>query len=85
MYALAGLLAALFERSRSGRGQVLDVAIAEGTASLSSFIHGMRAAGAWTDVRGTNLVDSGAPYYDVYETADGGWMAVGAIEPQFWA
>lgn len=84
MHALVGILAALHERVGSGQGQVLDVAIADGTASLSSFIHGMRASGAWTDTRGANLVDSGAPFYDVYETADAGWMAVGAIEPQFW-
>jgi alpha-methylacyl-CoA racemase len=85
MFLLVGILAALWERERSGRGQVIDAAIVDGTASLTSYIYGMRARGAWTDERGSNRLDTGAPYYDVYETSDSRWMAVGAIEPQFWA
>lgn len=85
MFLLTGILAALWERGRSGRGQVVDAAIVDGASSLTSFLYGMRAAGLWTDERGTNLLDTGAPYYDVYETADGKWMAVGALEPQFYA
>jgi alpha-methylacyl-CoA racemase len=85
MFLLVGILAALWERERSGAGQVIDAAIVDGTAALTSYIHGMRAAGVWSDERGANRLDTGAPYYDVYETADGGWLAVGAIEEQFWA
>ncbi len=85
MFLLVGVLSALWERERSGRGQVVDAAIVDGTASLTAFIHGFRARGLWSDERGVNLLDTGAPYYDVYETADGKWMAVGAIEAQFFA
>ena len=85
MFLLTGVLAALWERERAGRGQAVDAAIVDGTASLTSFLFGMRAQGLWSDQRGTNLLDTGAPYYDVYETADGEWMAVGALEPQFFA
>ncbi|GDY58980.1 hypothetical protein SVIO_096030 [Streptomyces violaceusniger] len=66
-------------------GQVVDASIVEGTASLTAFVHGVRAAGMWRDERGVNLLDTGAPYYDVYRTADGEWMAVGAVEPRFFA
>jgi alpha-methylacyl-CoA racemase len=85
MFLLAGVLAALLERERSGLGQVIDASIVDGTASLTAFVHGVRAAGIWRDERGVNPLDTGAPYYDVYETADGQWMAVGAIEPTFYA
>jgi alpha-methylacyl-CoA racemase len=85
MFLLLGLLAALHERETSGQGQVVDAAIVDGTASLTSFLFGMRARGLWTDERGANRLDTGAPYYDVYETSDGRWMGVGAIEPQFFA
>jgi alpha-methylacyl-CoA racemase len=85
LYLCLGVLAALLERARSGLGQVIDAAIIDGTASLLSGIFGMSAAGQWSDRRGVNLLDTGAPYYDVYETADGQWMSVGAIEPQFYA
>jgi alpha-methylacyl-CoA racemase len=85
MFLLVGVLAALWERERSGQGQVIDAAIVDGTAALTSYIYGMRALGVWSDERGVNRLDTGAPYYDVYETADALWMAVGAIEPQFWA
>jgi alpha-methylacyl-CoA racemase len=85
LFLLAGVLAALLERERSGRGQVVDAAIVDGTASLTAFVHGVRAAGLWRDERGVNPLDTGAPYYDVYQTADDQWLAVGAIEPAFFA
>jgi alpha-methylacyl-CoA racemase len=85
MFLLTGVLAALWERERSGIGQVVDVSIVDGTASLTAFVHGVRAAGIWRDERGVNPLDTGAPYYDVYRTADDRWLAVGAIEPAFFA
>jgi alpha-methylacyl-CoA racemase len=85
MYLVAGVLAALLEARTSGRGQVVDAAIVDGAASLMAATYGMLAAGAWRDERGRNLLDTGTPYYDVYETADGGHMAVGALEPRFYA
>ncbi|XVQ08646.1 CaiB/BaiF CoA transferase family protein [Spirillospora sp. CA-255316] len=85
MYLVVGVLSALLESKTSGRGQVVDAAIVDGTAHLSTFIHGMLAGGIWQDRRGVNMLDTGAPWYDVYETADGRHMAVGAIEPQFYA
>jgi alpha-methylacyl-CoA racemase len=85
MLLAVGVLAALYERSLSGRGQVIDAAMIDGAALLTSFIHGMRGQGLWQDARGTNLLDSGAPFYDTYETADGLYMSVGALEPQFYA
>jgi alpha-methylacyl-CoA racemase len=85
MLLALGVLAALVERAQSGRGQVIDVAMVDGSALLTTFIHGLRAAGSWQDERGVNLLDGGAPFYDTYETADGGYVGVGAIEPQFYA
>jgi alpha-methylacyl-CoA racemase len=85
MLAANGILCALIERQTSGRGQVIDVAMVDGAALLSTAIHGFVAGGSWTDDRAANLLDSGAPFYDVYETADGRYLAVGAIEPQFYA
>ena len=85
MFLLLGIVSALYERERSGRGQVVDAAIMDGTLSLASFIFGMRADQHWNDARGTNVLDTGAPYYDVYECSDGRYLAVGAIEPQFFA
>jgi alpha-methylacyl-CoA racemase len=84
MYLVTGVLAALFEARESGRGQVVDAAIVDGTAHLASMIVGMRAAGHWQDRRGSNLLDTGAPFYDVYEAADGRHMALAALEPQFY-
>ncbi len=79
-----GVLLALFERERTGRGRVIDAAMVDGAAALfAMFYHGVQA-GAWGP-RGTNLLDTGAPMYDTYETADGGFLAVGSLEPQFWA
>jgi alpha-methylacyl-CoA racemase len=80
-----GVLAALLARDRTGRGQVVDAAMTDGSAILMSAIYGRMHAGQWTDQRGQNLLDSGTPYYDVYETADGEYMSVGALEPQFFA
>lgn len=80
-----GVLAALLERERSGLGQVLDVAMVDGVASLTSFVRGLAALGAWNDRRGANLLDGGAPFYATYRCSDGRWVAVGAIEPQFFA
>ncbi|MEV4006210.1 CaiB/BaiF CoA-transferase family protein [Actinomadura sp. NPDC049753] len=85
MYLVTGVLAALLETRATGRGQVVDAAIVDGTAHLSTFIHGFLAGGIWEDRRGVNMLDTGAPWYDVYETSDGRHMAVGAIEPQFYA
>jgi alpha-methylacyl-CoA racemase len=76
---------ALFERERSGLGQVIDAAIVDGAALLTAFVRGLREAGSWPGPRGTNLFDSGAHFYEVYETADGKWVSVGALEPQFYA
>ncbi len=75
----------LVEGASSGRGQVVDAAMVDGAALLTTFLHGMRAAGAWPGARGENLLDGGAPFNDTYETADGGYMAVGALEPAFYA
>jgi len=83
-YLVMGVLAALYEAARSGRGQVVDAAIVDGAASLIAPMHGMLHAGHWRDARGTNMLDSGRPWYDVYETCDHEWMAVGALEPQFY-
>ena len=84
MYLVVGVLAALLESRSSGRGQVVDAAIVDGTAHLSTMVLGMMAGGLWQDRRGVNLLDTGVPWYDVYETADGGHMAVGSLEPQFY-
>ena len=80
-----GILAALYERERSGEGQVIDAAMVDGASTLMSFVHGMHEAGLWNGPRGTNTLDGGASFYDTYETSDGKYVAVGAIEPQFYA
>jgi alpha-methylacyl-CoA racemase len=85
MFLLVGVLAALIERQTSGRGQVIDAAIVDGVSVLGQMIWAFRGIGIWSDERGINMLDTGAPYYDTYETADGKYMAVGAIEPQFYA
>lgn len=84
MYLVVGVLAALLEARVSGQGQVVDAAIVDGTAHLSSMIVGMVSGGAWSGERGRNFLDSGVPFYDVYETSDGGWMAVGPLEQPFY-
>jgi alpha-methylacyl-CoA racemase len=80
-----GIACALFETQRSGQGQVIDAAMVDGAAALMAMFYGQRAAGVWTDQRASNFLDTGAHYYDTYETADGKWVSVGSIEPQFYA
>lgn len=80
-----GITCALLEARASGQGQVVDAAMTEGTALLATMIHGYRSMNRWSDRRGDNLLDGGAPFYDVYRTADGQYMAVGSIEPKFYA
>ncbi|TAL21225.1 MAG: CoA transferase [Frankiales bacterium] len=84
MFLLTGILAALLERGSSGQGQVVDAAMVDGVTSLLSMTYGFMAAGFWSDERGSNLLDGGAPFYDTYECADGEYVAIGALEPQFW-
>ncbi|MBM7808829.1 alpha-methylacyl-CoA racemase [Geodermatophilus bullaregiensis] len=85
MLLLVGVLAALHERTRSGRGQVVDAAMVDGVAVISQLMWSLRGQGLWSDRPGTNLLDGGAPFYDVYPCADGRFVAVGALEPQFYA
>jgi alpha-methylacyl-CoA racemase len=85
MLMALGVLAALVERASSGRGQVVDAAMVDGSALLTSFVYGLLANGAWRDERGGNLLDGGAPFYDTYVCGDGGYVAVGALEPHFYA
>ena len=80
-----GMVAAILQARQTGIGQVIDCAMTEGAALLASMIWGFRAAGRWPGPRGANLLDGGAPFYDTYETADGRYVAVGAIEPAFYA
>ncbi|MFH9074726.1 CaiB/BaiF CoA transferase family protein [Streptomyces alboflavus] len=84
LYLVVGVLAALHHARATGAGQVVDAAIVDGTSHLSSMIRGMVAAGSWQDRRGANLLDGGCPFYGTYETADGEFMAVGALEQQFY-
>lgn len=85
MFLIAGILAALFEASRSGKGQVVDAAMVDGASMLAAPFFAFMAAGFWTDRRGSNLLDSGAPFYDTYRTSDGKHVAVACLEPQFFA
>ena len=85
MFLVVGILSALWERERSGRGQIIDAAMVDGSSALSAMIWAFRAMGMWSDERGVNMLDTGAPYYDTYTCADGRWVSVGAIEPQFFA
>jgi len=85
LYLAFGLLAALFERQRSGRGQVVDAAMVDGAASLASIFYGLHAAGNWSEARGANLLDGGAPFYDTYETADARHISLAPLEPKFFA
>ena len=80
-----GMVCGMLETSRSGQGQVVDAAMVDGAASLMSIINGMRQIGFWQEERGTNLLDTGAFYYDVYECKDGKYISIGALEPQFYA
>jgi alpha-methylacyl-CoA racemase len=83
-YLALGVLAALHQRRVTGRGQVVDAAMVDGVASLTTMLHGMLAAGLWSDRRGDNLLDGAAHFYRTYQTADGGYLAVGALEPRFY-
>ncbi len=85
MFLLVGILSALFERQTSGKGQVVDAAMIDGSSVLIQMMWAFRACGLWSDERGVNMLDTGAPYYDTYECSDGRYVAVGAIEPQFYA
>ncbi|WP_028473822.1 CaiB/BaiF CoA transferase family protein [Nocardioides alkalitolerans] len=84
MFLLTGILAALWERDRSGVGQVVDAAMVDGASVLAHMLWSMSGGGSWHEERGTNLLDGGAPFYDTYECADGKYMAVGSVEPQFY-
>jgi alpha-methylacyl-CoA racemase len=84
MFLIVGILAALHEAGSSGKGQVIDAAMLDGSSYLMSTIHMFNAAGMWQPRRGSNFLDGGAPFYGVYETSDGQYMSVGAIEPQFY-
>ncbi|MEZ5817812.1 MAG: CaiB/BaiF CoA-transferase family protein [Hyphomicrobiaceae bacterium] len=85
MYLAFGVVCAVLEARRSGKGQVVDAAMVDGAASLMAMFHGMWAEGMWHEERGTNMLDTGAPWYDVYETKDGKWVSIGAIEKRFYA
>ena len=85
MFLLFGVLSALWEAQRSGRGQVVDAAMVDGVASLMGLVYSMAGQGMWPGGPGENLLDTGAPFYDVYECADGEYVAVGCLEPQFYA
>ena len=85
MFLAFGMVAALLKAARTGQGDIVDAAICDGTASLMAMIYSWRAMGGWQDQRGANLLDGGAPWYGVYECADGDWITIGALEPQFWA
>jgi alpha-methylacyl-CoA racemase len=85
VYLAFGIVCGVLEASRSGQGQVVDAAMVDGAASLMTAFYGLRAMGIWTDRRGENILDSGAHFYDVYETAEGKYISVGSIEPKFYA
>jgi len=79
-----GIVCALYESGKSGKGQVIDAAMVDGSAMLMAAFYGLRADGKWNDQRGVNMLDGGAHFYDTYETADGKWISVGSIEPRFY-
>jgi alpha-methylacyl-CoA racemase len=85
MFLAFGVVCALLEASKSGEGQVVDAAMVDGAAILMTMFHAFTAVGMWNEERGTNLLDTGAHFYDVYETADGKYVSLGSIEPQFYA
>jgi alpha-methylacyl-CoA racemase len=85
MFLAFGVVCALFEARASGQGQVVDAAMVDGAAYLMGPLWGLRGMGLFDEERGTNLLDTGSPFYDVYETADGEWVSIGSIEPQFYA
>ena len=85
LYLAMGMLAALVEAQRSGKGQVVDAAMTDGATSLMAMFYGFTASGMWQEPHGTNMLDGGAHFYDTYETKDGKWISIGSIEPQFYA
>jgi crotonobetainyl-CoA:carnitine CoA-transferase CaiB-like acyl-CoA transferase len=85
MYLVMGVLSALLESRNSGLGQVVDAAIVDGAASLATLFYGLHAAGMWSEERGSNILDSGAPFYEVYACQDGQWISVGPIEARFYS
>ena len=85
MFLAFGVVCALLEAHKSGKGQVVDAAMVDGAAYLAAGIYGLFSQGTWADERGVNVIDSGAPWYDVYKTKDGKWLSVGAIEKRFYA
>jgi alpha-methylacyl-CoA racemase len=85
LYLAFGLLAGVISARQTGKGQVIDVAMSDGAASLMAMFYGFKAAGTWKEERRKNLLDGGAHFYDTYETKDGKWVAIGSIEPQFYA
>ncbi|MEL6830861.1 MAG: CaiB/BaiF CoA-transferase family protein, partial [Pseudomonadota bacterium] len=85
MYLAFGLLAGIINVQNGGKGQVIDCAMSDGAASLATMFYGMKAMGVWTTDREANLLDGGAHFYDTYECRDGNWVAIGSIEPQFYA
>ncbi|HIL02045.1 MAG TPA: CoA transferase [Myxococcales bacterium] len=80
-----GVVCALLEKARSGQGQVVDAAMVDGASALMGMIYAMKAMGVWQDERGTNMLDTGSHFYDVYETRDAKYVSIGSIEPQFYA
>jgi alpha-methylacyl-CoA racemase len=84
LYLAFGVVTGLLETQKSGKGQVIDAAMVDGAASLMTAIYGMHGAGFWTDERGANVLDTGAHYYDVYETSDGKYVSIGSIEGKFY-
>lgn len=85
LYLAMGMLAALVEANKTGKGQVVDAAMTDGATSLMTMFYGFTAAGIWKDEKGVNLLDGGTHFYDTYETKDGKWISIGSIEPQFYA
>ena len=85
LYLAFGLLAGVLHARATGQGQVIDCAMSDGAASLMAMFYGFKGAGMWQDKRRTNLLDGGAHFYDTYQCADGGWISIGSIEPQFYA
>jgi alpha-methylacyl-CoA racemase len=85
LYLALGVVAGLLEAQKSGKGQVVDSAMVDGAASLLTAIYGMHASGMWSNTRGDNILDTGAHFYDVYETKDGEYVSIGSIEPKFYA
>ena len=83
-YLAIGLLAAILEAKTSGQGQIVDTAMVDTTASMMAYFFGFSATGYWLEERGSNYLDSGSPFYDTYETADGKWIAIGSVEEKFW-